>query len=220
MVLSLKAPRSWITDVATSFPANLTILDCKNSQVNGLQQLVDVSAPEEELKPLVKAIGDNPDVKEVYMVPTRRGRMLGTVTARNSGICKAVMEMRLFCRSCLFSSSKKDNGTILWKVALTESTTLKDLLRTLASQGVEANVVRLSGMSDEALTPRQREIVQTAFDQGYFDYPRRAGLRVLSRSLKVTPSTMSEILRRAERKIIGDYVSAHGSKNRKASVAS
>lgn len=219
MVLSLKAPRSWITDVATTFPASLTILDCKNSQVNGLQQLVDVSAPEEALEPLLKAIGDNPDVKEVYMVPTRRGRMLGTVTARNSGICKAVMEMRLFCRSCLFSSSKKEDGTILWKVALTESTTLKDLLKTLASEGTEANVVRLSGISDEALTPRQREIVQTAFDRGYFDYPRKTGLKTLSRSLKVTPSTMSEILRRAERKIIGDYVSARGSKNRKVSVA-
>jgi predicted DNA binding protein len=215
VVLSLKAPRSWITDIATNFPANLTILDCKNSPVSGLQQLVEVNAPEEHMESLVRAISDNPDVKEVYMVPTRRGRMLGSVTARNSGICRAVMDMRLFCRSCLFSSGKKDDGTILWKVALTESTALKDLLKTLAALGVEADIVRLSGMSNEDLTPKQREMIQTAFDRGFFDYPRRSGLKALSRSLRVSPSALSEVLRRAEKKIVGDYLLVHNSRSRK-----
>jgi predicted DNA binding protein len=183
--------------------------------VNGLQQLVQISAPEEQMGSLAKSIRENPDVKSVYMVPTKRGRMLGSVTAHNSGICKAVMDMQLFCRSCLFSSSKKDDGAILWKVALAENTALKDLLKTLASEGVDANVVQLSRMRDDELTSRQREIIQAAFDLGYFNYPRKTGLNTLSRLLKVSPSALSEVLRRAERKIVGDYLSARGSRNRR-----
>jgi predicted DNA binding protein len=57
----------------------------------------------------------------------------------------------------------------------------------------------------ETLTSRQRNIVEIALEEGYFDYPRRITLRQLSKKVGVSASTVSEVLRRAEKKILSAY---------------
>ena len=57
----------------------------------------------------------------------------------------------------------------------------------------------------ETLTDRQDKITHVAFERGYFDYPKRISLRELARMFEVSPSTLSEILRKGQRKIVLDY---------------
>ena len=56
------------------------------------------------------------------------------------------------------------------------------------------------------LTPRQRQMLLTAYALGYYDVPRRISSDELSRHLKVDKSTIVEHLRKAERKIIGSII--------------
>jgi len=56
------------------------------------------------------------------------------------------------------------------------------------------------------LTARQEEILGTALTQGYFEFPRRISLTDLSELIGVRPSTLSEILRGAERRILESTV--------------
>lgn len=53
----------------------------------------------------------------------------------------------------------------------------------------------------DALTRRQREIVEVAYDLGYFDVPRRASTADVAAELDLDPSTVSEHLQRAERNV-------------------
>jgi len=53
-----------------------------------------------------------------------------------------------------------------------------------------------------ALTERQEEVLGTALEQGYFEFPRKISLTNLSELVGVRPSTLSEILRSAERRIL------------------
>jgi len=53
-----------------------------------------------------------------------------------------------------------------------------------------------------ALTGRQKEIMATAVSHGYFQFPRKINLTELSELVGVRPSTLSEILRGAERRIM------------------
>lgn len=57
------------------------------------------------------------------------------------------------------------------------------------------------------LTPRQRQMLLTAYALGYYDVPRRISSDELSRHLKVDKSTIVEHLRKAERKLIGSIIS-------------
>ena len=56
------------------------------------------------------------------------------------------------------------------------------------------------------LTPRQRQMLLTAYALGYYDVPRRISSDDLARHLDVDKSTIVEHLRKAERKLIGAII--------------
>lgn len=59
----------------------------------------------------------------------------------------------------------------------------------------------------DALTARQREVVQVAFDAGYFDVPRGASTAEVASELGLDDSTVSEHLQRAERNLLSSVLS-------------
>jgi len=64
-----------------------------------------------------------------------------------------------------------------------------------------------AGVADR-LTDRQREIVETAYDLGYYEIPRAATTDEVADAVGVTPSTVAEHLQRAEKNVIGRIVAA------------
>lgn len=52
------------------------------------------------------------------------------------------------------------------------------------------------------LTNRQREVIETAHERGYFDVPRTVSTADLADELDLDPSTVSEHLQRAERNLV------------------
>lgn len=65
---------------------------------------------------------------------------------------------------------------------------------------------RYEGVFDPDITDRQYEAVQTAFESGYYELPRQGSLEEIARELGCSPGTVSEHLRKAERKIIERFV--------------
>lgn len=58
------------------------------------------------------------------------------------------------------------------------------------------------------LTTRQREVLQTAYDMGYFEHPKEANAGDVAEALKISPSTFSEHLAAAQRKVLEAILSA------------
>jgi DNA-binding CsgD family transcriptional regulator len=56
------------------------------------------------------------------------------------------------------------------------------------------------------LTDRQLEVLKTAYGMGYFERPRRANAMDVAERLGVDPSTFSEHLSAAQRKLLGDVL--------------
>lgn len=55
---------------------------------------------------------------------------------------------------------------------------------------------------DERLTDRQREVLTTAFELGYYDPEGGASGQVVADALEISPSTVSQHLQAAERKLV------------------
>ena len=53
------------------------------------------------------------------------------------------------------------------------------------------------------LTSRQREAIQTAYDLGFYEKPRRTSYEEIAAELECAPSTANELLRRAETVVVG-----------------
>jgi predicted DNA binding protein len=206
IVLQLKAPESWVSEVTSKHPSTIRILDCKPGESkDGIRQLVEVTADPKTLDRVIEDVRGSPLVKEAYIVETKRGKVVGSLLTE-SVLCGMLMSSNAFCRSCLFHSKSKPDGSVEWTLALTGREALTDLLDKLKKEKVEVKIVRLSSVADvETLTAHQRAIVQTALEGGYFDYPRRISLRQLAKTAGVSSATVSEVLRRAEKKILSTY---------------
>ncbi|MFC5973733.1 helix-turn-helix domain-containing protein [Halomarina salina] len=73
------------------------------------------------------------------------------------------------------------------------------LLRTLTDYDGPENPL-------DAVTPRQQEVLETAFGMGYFDVPREATTDDIARALDLDPSTVREHLQRAQRNVLTEIL--------------
>jgi predicted DNA binding protein len=206
IVLQLKAPQTWVSEITSKHPTTIRILDCKPSETkDGVRQLVEVSSDQGLLEKIVDEVKASPLVKEAYVVQTKRGRMLGSLLTE-SAFCSTIMHTEAFCRSCLFHSKANPDGTVEWILAFNKREALNELLDRMKKELVEVKILKLSSVADvEKLTSHQRSLVEMALEEGFFDYPRRITLRELSKKMGISASTASEVLRRAERKILASY---------------
>ena len=168
----------------------------------GVKDLVEISAPTEVLQEVLEDIESNPFVSQVDTTVTDRGKVLSAVTTLKCEVCRILTDADVF----LISAISKGAGKVDWTLVVSDKSVLKEIFDRLKEKGVNADLVKLTKIDDkESLTERQDKITQVAFDRGYFDYPKRISLRELARMFDVSPSTLSEILRKGQRKIVMDY---------------
>ncbi|WP_435101642.1 helix-turn-helix domain-containing protein [Halarchaeum sp. P4] len=95
---------------------------------------------------------------------------------------------------------------------------LQDLMAALRERFPSADVERLlrpplEGSPEERvfvnrgkLTERQREVLETAYEAGYFERPRRANATELAAELDISQSTFTEHLVAAQQKLLEDVL--------------
>jgi len=88
---------------------------------------------------------------------------------------------------------------------------ISETIRGYESAGVSPDLRKLgtyTGDSDpvDTLTDRQQQVVQTAYDMGYYEVPRESSTEDIAAELDIDPSTVAEHLQRAERNVLGDVL--------------
>lgn len=201
-VLSIKIPDNWVTEITNKYPATIKVLDSLPFEGEGVRDLIEITAPENYLNKVLKEIKEHPMVSYFDVTTTDKEKALAVVSADSCVLCRALTESDCFPSSV----STKEDRTVECTLIISERASLKRLIRNLEKGGCDVKLIRISGIDDkEALTSRQEEIVRLAFEKGYFDYPKKVGIRDLASILNISPSTLSVILRKGEKKILDAY---------------
>jgi len=80
-------------------------------------------------------------------------------------------------------------------------------VRYLVHTGVDADDGGDRTLVDRgALTDRQREVLETAHDMGYFEYPRESNATEVAAALDISPSTLAEHLAAAQGKLLDNLL--------------
>ncbi len=83
----------------------------------------------------------------------------------------------------------------------------RELLAALERDKIRFEVKLKRNLEDsELLTARQEQILSIAFERGYFDFPKKVGPEELAKLAQVKASTLAEILRRGQKKVLGEYL--------------
>jgi hypothetical protein len=94
-----------------------------------------------------------------------------------------------------------------WRFMFGKPSDLKQITENLRHAGISAKIRDISLVCVKpTLTVRQLQILRIAAEKGYFEFPRRIRLTELAAVLGIKPSTLSEVLRAAERRIVSSVV--------------
>jgi len=127
----------------------------------------------------------------------------GVVDVVRCRACKALADSKAFM---VFPVSIK-KGRMRWVIVTDDNPTLGEISDALRSYGCDVDITSVVRVEQKKLlTDRQEEVIETAFERGYFDYPKKIGSKGLADHFGISVSTISEIMRAAQRRILHQYV--------------
>lgn len=188
---------TWIKDVSTGHPeATFRVLAALPASEAGFG-LVEVTA--EDPRPVLTAMEDHDAITRLELLQAGADRALVQFETTQPLLLFSARESRMPIELPV---------TIVDGTTTLELTASRDRLSELGRQfehfGLEYDVEYVSPRveSERLLTDRQRELIETAIEMGYYDTPREASMTELAGELDIAKSTCSETLHRAEEKVV------------------
>lgn len=190
--------------VLTNPDVSIRTLKCRPYGKNGMIRYVEVRSGT-SIRSVLRAVGSETNVSYCTFNVFDNYKASGVVVTKNSPVCRALSSVMGFCSQCSMSENSA-NRRAQWHMTFTGNASLKRFLAILEREGIDATVTDLGNPTNrDVLTMEQDRSIRLAAENGYFRFPRQTSLRQLSKVLGIAPSTLDEILRRAEGKIIADY---------------
>ena len=202
-LLSLAMPCSWIYNLAKEHQVRVLLIDTVMTEEDITRDLVEINLRDRDSETIIGHIEEFEHVVSVEITERHKGRLLAIVEVRNCPGCLSLTTADVF----LLAAHTTEEQRLEWKVAFSNREDLDNLIQELQGTGTDVELVRVSNTIDDGLrlTDRQLRIVEVAFKRGYYDYPKRISIRELARIFGVSTATVSEILRRGQRKIIKEH---------------
>jgi len=139
----------------------------------------------------------------VELSKTAPGDYIAMISNHDCAICHLISNSHCFLESC----SMKEDGTLVWNLVGPDADSIRRLIGGLKETGREVKIhCTREQESRNALTFRQKQALLLAFDMGFYDIPQRTTLQEMAPYLKCSKSTLNVMLRRAERKVLAEYL--------------
>jgi predicted DNA binding protein len=204
--LLIRSPEVWIKDILKISRCPIKFLDCMPWGDSGGRGLLKLEGSKEDIKATMTMIEAHPDVEKVVASTLKDGGVVVTVTVRSCHACRALSSSECF----LLSSTSTDEGDLLWTIIAPNDKSVIALVDELEEKGTSVRFVSISPIDhQDVLTTRQLATIKKAYREGYYDVPKRTNIKKLAKQSGASPSTVSEILQRAEKKILSLFFKAH-----------
>ncbi len=201
IALQVKAENK-LQEAAREHGAKLNIVDCKTFNKTGMSLLLELRGAEQETRAAASAIRHVEGVRQVIEGEGAGDAVPLLVILDRPAICRASNDVAIVCLDCPLNSDAQPSS---WRFIARKTSDFRQVLARLSKEGIETRIEDVAPLERRAtLTGRQKEIKATAVAQGYFEFPRKISLTGLSELVGVKPSTLSEILRSAERRIMAN----------------
>jgi len=185
------------------YSADVEILDSKMPTKDTVQHLFDIQVQPSMMDDLIAEMRRDGDLALLEVIRSKNGHIYGSAASSRCTVCKEIAKSRCFLTSVSVSSKEKAQWTLLGS-----DESFKDLNRALDKRRIPVEIKLKKELGDtDLLTTRQEQILSIAFERGYFDFPKKRGLKELAAETGIRASTLDEILRRGQRKVLGEYLS-------------
>lgn len=193
-----------LADLLQKESAEAHLIACRLTERSPRRLLrwLDVEVDPERMEALLHSLRRRVRPHHLALSQLGPGRVLVRVSEPAPSICVTTLGAGGICVSCpLLPGGEQDS----WRVILPQGTWTRAFLRGLpGGKSAHPAIARLDLLrSKTSLTRRQDRALRTAYELGYFAYPRQGSLGDVARALGTGRSATLEILRRATSKLAG-----------------
>ncbi|HLC00914.1 MAG TPA: helix-turn-helix domain-containing protein [Candidatus Bathyarchaeia archaeon] len=171
---------------------NLKVVDIRSSKTGEVKHLVELGSEQ------AKKIPDN--LKPV--ASRKKGEVKPTMWFESEGceVCNTILSRDAF----LVSGKSMEANMIMYSFMVPTFEAYTSIISGLEKTGHKVNVLKMGKFEPKTgiLTENQERIFWVALKGGFFDYPRKIGMRELSAKLGIKPATLSETIRRGTRRLL------------------
>jgi predicted DNA binding protein len=202
VLLKIKMPDNWVRDVSKKFPLPITFIECMPYGKEGGRGLIEIDGTDTDVNEIIEEIHRHPDVCHIDITHLKDGSVLGSIVTDKCVACRILTGSDCF----LTSGRSIGDGRVEWHLITGREGSLADLIQKLEMCGCEIELTSTKHLSKKVLlTTRQEEIVQAAFEMGYYDHPKKVTIKDVAERFGISSSTLSEIIQRGERKIMMEH---------------
>lgn len=191
-----------LQDAARENGIKLTVVDCKSFNKTGMSLLLELRGDAEAVRAATTQLRRTSGIRQV-VEGEREAELSPVLVVMDRPLtCRASNDAAIVCLECPLNS---EDQPAPWRFIARKSSDFRQILAHLEREGIETKIEDVAPLERKpTLTGRQKEIMATAVARGYFEFPRKISLTGLSELVGVKPSTLSEILRSAERRIMAN----------------
>jgi len=184
----------------------LSKVDCKPFDATGMSVLFELRGEAQGIRSAIAAIRQTDGVRQAIEGEDGGDTVPLLVVLDRPVFCRATNESAIICLECPLDSWDQPAP---WRFIARRAGDIRQVLKSLEGEGISTRIEEVAPLQPRpTLTGRQKEIMVAAVSHGYFEFPRRINLTDLSELVGVKPSTLSEILRGAERRIMENAFAA------------
>jgi len=201
-VLNIRIPELWVTSLTEKYDAEVSCQIGGHSTKTGWG-IVTIRGDDSTIDEMVEEIRGHSSVGKVQVKDRQPGMVSLLVDVVRCRACKVLVTSKAF----MVYPVAIRKGRMKWLLITDTNKTVGKLSEALEQVDCEVKIERITPLGDKGvLTDRQEEIIQAAFALGYFDFPRKIGSPKLAKQLGISVSTLSEVMRAAQRRIFAEYL--------------
>ncbi len=198
---SIRGMKCWIVEISSKYNCTVTMNGCIPWQGQGGHALFTITGVG-DINPLIKELKQRHDISNVEASKRGRGQIVGSVSIMDCWIIKMIIDC-----GCFWETAHSDgDGSFVFNVISGTGSSIPNLVKGIASKGVELNIRRIATVIDEQLiTDTQEDILWLALEKGYFDLPRRTTLTEMAKIKGVSIAALSEMIKRGEKNVLRQH---------------
>ena len=201
-VLNIRIPELWVTPLTEKYDAEVSCQIGGHSTKTGWG-MVTIKGEDGVIDRMEKEIRGHSSVGKVQVKDRQPGMVSLLVDVVRCRACKVLITSKAF----MVYPVDIRKGRMKWLLITDTNKTVGKLSEALEQVDCDVKIERITPLGDKGvLTGRQEEIIQAAFASGYFDFPRKIGSPKLANQLGISVSTLSEVMRAAQRRIFAEYL--------------
>ncbi|MHB1867805.1 MAG: helix-turn-helix domain-containing protein [Nitrososphaerales archaeon] len=182
------------------------MINCRPHGMKGMTEFVEIIS-NSPINDALARITNHANTSHTSFKIFDEARASGLIATHDSPLCRMIWSLGGFCKTCPLELGSDQGSKINWRIVLESNSSVNSFLETLVEKGIKVNTVDYGDLKESGLlTLREEQAIRLAQDLGYFHFPRKTSIRELSSALSICPSTLDEILRRAEGKIVKSHI--------------